>query len=292
MERLADERLAAACGETRVAMVPANPLKPPARVKIPRQEPMERRAAELRRTDFEEVSQGFTEERALLEALRCLECRDPGLHERLPRQRSTSGASSAASSRRTTRGALSTIRETNSLPAICGRVCPQESQCEEVCTLGKKFAPVAIGKLERFVADYEDEHDGFVAAGAADASRHGAWPSWARARRASPARRSWPGSGYGVTVFEALHAVGGVLRYGIPEFRLPKEHRGRRRPTASGPSASRSHQLRGRPDRDVDELFGELGLRRGVPRHRRRARPRSWGSRARGCRACTRPTSS
>jgi glutamate synthase (NADPH/NADH) small chain len=196
-----------------------NPLKPPARVKIPRQAPVERPSA-ARAADFEEVSQGFTEQSALIEALRCLECRDPVC---------TKGCPVAIDIRTFVRqilekdypGALRTIRETNSLPAICGRVCPQESQCEELCTLGRKFAPVAIGKLERFVADYEDQRGAFVPP-----------PLPAPRGRRVAVVGSGPAGltcaaelaklGYGVTIFEALHAVGGVLRYGIPEFRLPK----------------------------------------------------------------------
>jgi len=199
--------------------VSVNPLKPPARVKIPRQVPLER-PPQVRAQDFEEVSQGFTEERALLEALRCLDCRDPVC---------TKGCPVSIDIRtfvrrileKDYRGALWTIRETNSLPAICGRVCPQESQCEEVCTLGKKFAPLAIGKLERFLADYEDEHGGFQPPPPATPRGKavaivGSGPAGLTCA-AELARL-----GYGVTVFEALHAVGGVLRYGIPEFRLPK----------------------------------------------------------------------
>jgi glutamate synthase (NADPH/NADH) small chain len=197
----------------------ANPLKPKERVKIPRQEPFERPPLE-RALDFLEVSGGFDEERAQQEALRCLECRDPVC---------TKGCPVGVDIRsfiqlvlqRDYGGALAKIRETNHLPAICGRVCPQETQCEEVCTLGKKFAPVAIGKLERFVAD--------AAAGNGSAPRPS--PAATLGQRVAivgsgPAGLTCAAElarlGYGVTVFEALHAVGGVLRYGIPEFRLPK----------------------------------------------------------------------
>ena len=196
-----------------------NPLKPPARVKIPRQEPLERPAAE-RAADFGEVSQGFTEERARTEALRCLECRDPVC---------TKGCPVSIDIRGFVRhilehdyaAALRVIRETNSLPAICGRVCPQETQCEEICTLGKKFEPLAIGKLERFVADYEAEHAAFE-----PPPRPSPRGQRVAVVGSGPAGLTCAAElaklGYGVTVFEALHAVGGVLRYGIPEFRLPK----------------------------------------------------------------------
>jgi glutamate synthase (NADPH/NADH) small chain len=119
-------------------------------------------------------------------------------------------------------GALAKIREANYLPAICGRVCPQETQCESQCVLGKKFKPVAIGKLERFVADYELHTNGSPSTIKPERRREkiaivGSGPAGLTCA-AELAR-----VGYGVTVFEALHAVGGVLRYGIPEFRLPKE---------------------------------------------------------------------
>jgi glutamate synthase (NADPH/NADH) small chain len=118
-------------------------------------------------------------------------------------------------------GAVAKIRETNYLPAICGRVCPQESQCEEVCTLGKKHAPVAIGKLERFVADYEMQHGMFKSPPKPQPLGQkvaivGSGPAGLTCA-AELAQK-----GYDVSIFEALHAAGGVLRYGIPEFRLPR----------------------------------------------------------------------
>jgi len=200
-------------------MVPANPLKPPARVKIARQVPNER-PADLRRADFEEVSQGLSEQRALIEALRCLECRDPVCTKGCPVGIDIRGFIQSILAK-DYGGALAKIRETNSLPAICGRVCPQESQCEEVCTLGKKFAPVAIGKLERFVADYEAEQGLFRPP--APAPQRGQKVAIVGSGPAGlTCAAELAKKGYGVTVFEALHAAGGVLRYGIPEFRLPK----------------------------------------------------------------------
>jgi glutamate synthase (NADPH/NADH) small chain len=193
-------------------------LKPKERVRIPRQHAAERSPA-VRWSTFAEVSLGFDEETALVEASRCLECRDPVCIRGCPVGVDIRGFIQDLV-RRDFAAAASRIRETNSLPAICGRVCPQESQCEAVCTLGKKFEAVAIGKLERFVADWEAAHR----------------PAWQRA--VPPARGpkvavvgSGPAGltcaaelarlGYAVTLFEALHALGGVLRYGIPEFRLP-----------------------------------------------------------------------
>src|SRR6185503_4935605 len=134
-------------------MTTPNPLKPPARVKIPRQR-ARKRAPEMRSHDFEEVSAGFDEQAAQVEALRCLECRYPVCTAGCPVNVDVRGFIRRVLEK-DYRGALAVIRETNSLPAICGRVCPQESQCEQACVLGRKFTPVAIGALERFVADQE-----------------------------------------------------------------------------------------------------------------------------------------
>jgi glutamate synthase (NADPH/NADH) small chain len=238
-------------------MPSANPLKPPARVKIPRQAPLERAPLE-RCLDFLEVSQGFDEERAQQEALRCLECRDPVCIAGCPVSVDIPAFIQLVL-RHDYVGALAKIRETNHLPAICGRVCPQEAQCEQVCTLGKKFAPVAVGKLERFVADWEARHAREVE------PRSGRGQGRKVAIVGSgPAGLTCAGElaclGYEVTVFEALHAVGGVLRYGIPEFRLPKrivdEEANRIR--ALGVEI-RTNVLIGRTV-TVDELFGEWGF--------------------------------
>lgn len=196
-----------------------NPLKPSERMKIPRQLSIEQDAAERSR-NFLEVSMGLNQERASVEATRCLECKNPVCVEGCPVGIDIRGFIQLALKGDFV-GAVNKIREANYLPAICGRVCPQESQCEEICTLGKKHSPVAIGKLERFVADYEMQHNLFRS------------PTIARQRDQKVAIvGSGPGGltcaaelaklGYKVTVFEALHAVGGVLRYGIPEFRLPR----------------------------------------------------------------------
>ncbi len=237
-------------------MVSANPLKPPARVKIARQVPSER-PADLRSADFDEVSQGFSEQRALIEALRCLECRDPVCTKGCPVGIDIRSFIQSILAK-DYGGALDKIRETNSLPAICGRVCPQESQCEEVCRLGKKFAPVAIGKLERFVADYEVEQGRFRPP--APASPRGQKVAIVGSGPAGlTCAAELAKKGYGVTVFEALHAAGGVLRYGIPEFRLPNRILDAeiQRVRALGVEL-RTNVLVGRTV-TVDELMGEWG---------------------------------
>jgi glutamate synthase (NADPH/NADH) small chain len=197
-----------------------NPLKPSERMKIKRQEAQEQ-PADIRSINFLEVSFGFDEDRSVLESTRCLECKEPLCVDGCPVGIDIRGFIQLVMQKDYV-GAVNKIREANYLPAICGRVCPQETQCEELCVLGKKLTPVAIGKLERFVADYEMKNNLFVTPAVA-AKRDekiaivGSGPSGLTCA-AELAKL-----GYQVTIFEALHAVGGVLRYGIPEFRLPKE---------------------------------------------------------------------
>ena len=200
-------------------MTALNPLKPSERMKIARQESLEQNAADRSR-NFLEVSHGLNEERALLEARRCLECKDPVCTQGCPVSIDIKSFIQLILEKNYV-GAVNKIREANYLPAICGRVCPQEEQCEAVCTMGKKHPSIAIGKLERFVADFELEHELFT-------------PPQVKEKRVEkvaivgggPAGLTCAAElakmGYQVTVFEALHAVGGVLRYGIPEFRLPR----------------------------------------------------------------------
>ena len=201
-------------------MTTASPLKPSERMKIPRQEPLEQQP-EDRILNFLEVSYGFDDDRTVMESKRCLECKQPLCVDGCPVGIDIRGFVQLVMQRDFV-GAVNKIREANYLPAICGRVCPQETQCEELCVLGKKLTPVAIGKLERFVADFEMKHNLFQLPEVTvkrdeKVAIVGSGPAGLTCA-AELARM-----GYQVTIFEALHAVGGVLRYGIPEFRLPKE---------------------------------------------------------------------
>ena len=181
--------------------------------------PMPSQDPNVRNKNFEEVALGYTEEQALDEAARCLNCKNHPcvngcpVNVRIPEF-------IAKIVERDYEGAYQVIHQTSSLPAVCGRVCPQESQCEMHCVRGKKGDPVGIGRLERFVADWhrENVHTAPVV------------PEWNGHKvaiiGAGPAGLTAAGDlaklGYKVTVYEALHVAGGVLMYGIPEFRLPK----------------------------------------------------------------------
>lgn len=196
-----------------------NPLKPSERMKIPRQLPLEQ-DPEVRKHNFEEVSLGFDENLLTQEVLRCIDCKQPYCVSGCPVGIDIPGFIKLVVEKDYL-GAAKKIKEKNYLPAITGRVCPQETQCEEVCPLGKKHEPVAIGKLERFVADYERLHNSFDGFVVKDKRKEkvaivGSGPAGLTCA-AELAKL-----GYNVTIFEALHAAGGVLRYGIPEFRLPK----------------------------------------------------------------------
>jgi glutamate synthase (NADPH/NADH) small chain len=189
-------------------------------MKIPRQHSIEQSPKE-RNQNFNEVSFGLNEELALIEAQRCIECKNPVCIDGCP-VRIDIPAFIEKILEKDYVGAADKIREANYLPAICGRVCPQEDQCEIVCLLGKKHEPVAIGKLERFVADYEIKNNLFkspVVINSIDKKVAIVGSGPAGLTCAAELAKL----GYKVTVFEALHATGGVLRYGIPEFRLPKE---------------------------------------------------------------------
>jgi glutamate synthase (NADPH/NADH) small chain len=189
------------------------------RMKIPRQV-MPEQDSYKRRSNFNEVNLGFTEELAKMEAMRCIQCPKPTCVEGCPVGVKI-GEFIALVADGDYLGAASKLKEDNLLPAICGRVCPQEEQCEVKCVTGKKGEPVAIGRLERFVADYERETVGI--------RQPGLKPKTGKRVAivgSGPAGLSCAGDliqmGHDVTVFEALHELGGVLIYGIPEFRLPK----------------------------------------------------------------------
>jgi len=183
---------------------------------MPRQEP------KVRARNYNEVALGYTDEMALQEASRCIQC---------PKRTCIAGCPVnvdipdfiKAIRDNTMPEAVRILKTKNSLPGICGRVCPQETQCEEVCSLGKKGAPIAVGRLERYVADWERSH------ASNPASSPDLPPSTGKKVAvigSGPAGLTCAADlaklGHEVTIFEALHVAGGVLMYGIPEFRLPK----------------------------------------------------------------------
>ena len=185
------------------------------RVPVREQDPKKRAA------NFEEVCYGYNAEEAALEASRCLNCPRPRCVEKCPVHINIPGFI-----RHIDEGDLAAAAETihsdSSLPSVCGRVCPQESQCEGACGLGIKGEPVAIGKLERFVGDWAIEHADEL--GKPEITPNGKRVAIVGSGPAGLACASdLARAGYGVKIFEALHKIGGVLVYGIPEFRLPKD---------------------------------------------------------------------
>ena len=175
----------------------------------------------VRAHNFDEVALGYDEETAVAEAERCLHCRIPQCRRGCPVSVDIPEFIGKIKARDFD-DAIETIKESNALPAVCGRVCPQENQCEKYCVLAKKGEPVGIGRLERFAADrFMAKDEEITPAGfAEDAQKVAVLGS-------GPSGLSCAGDlakkGYKVTVFEALHKAGGVLSYGIPEFRLPKD---------------------------------------------------------------------
>lgn len=188
-------------------------------LKVPRHE-MPCQDPQVRAHNFDEVALGFSPETALEEAQRCLQCKNPLCRQGCPVEVLIPDFIKKITEEDFL-GAAQVLKVKSSLPAVCGRVCPQESQCEAKCILGIKGEPVAIGRLERFAADYEIAHG----ASKAEISE----PSGKRVAiiGAGPSGLACAGdlakAGHKVTVFEALHVAGGVLMYGIPEFRLPKD---------------------------------------------------------------------
>jgi glutamate synthase (NADPH/NADH) small chain len=181
--------------------------------------PMPKQKPEVRRRNFNEVALGYTEEQAIAEANRCLQCPKPQCVQGCPVEIDIPAFIKLLREGKFEES-IKKIKEKNSLPAICGRVCPQEEQCQKFCVLGKAGDPVSIGRLERFVADWERAKGTSVPEKAPPTGKRvaiiGAGPAGLTAA-ADLAKL-----GHDVVIFEALHLPGGVLVYGIPEFRLPK----------------------------------------------------------------------
>ncbi|UCC96274.1 MAG: NADPH-dependent glutamate synthase [Candidatus Omnitrophota bacterium] len=187
----------------------------------PKQTPMRKQPPRERVKNFNEVPYGYSQEEAILEAKRCLQCKNPTCISGCPVEIDIP-AFIKLIVEKDFKGSIRKMKEKNCLPAICGRVCPQEEQCQKVCVLAKMAEPVSIGRLERFIADWEAKQ---------------AKPEVPRKKRSTgkkvavvgggPAGLSCAGElvklGQKVTIFEALHEMGGVLVYGIPEFRLPND---------------------------------------------------------------------
>ena len=185
----------------------------------PKKQEMPTQAPEVRAHNFNEVALGYTMEMAVGEAERCLNCKNQPCVQGCPVNINIPDFITCIKNR-DFEGAYQEITKSSSLPAVCGRVCPQETQCESKCTLGIKFEPVGIGRLERFVADWHNEN-ATEAPQKPEANGHkvaivGSGPS------GLTCAGDLAKKGYDVTVYEALHTAGGVLVYGIPEFRLPK----------------------------------------------------------------------
>ena len=183
-------------------------------VEMPKQKP------KARVKNFNEVALGYNEEQALEEAARCLQCVKPQCVSGCPVEVPIPEFIKCIKEKKYAEG-IATIKSKNALPAVCGRVCPQEEQCQVKCVLGKIGEPVSIGRLERYLADWEREHGIQIPDKAKPTGKKvavvGAGPA------GLTAAADLIKLGHEVTMFEALHLPGGVLIYGIPEFRLPKE---------------------------------------------------------------------
>ena len=212
------------CDPALLAALP-EPLPPPAkrivktiRTIAPTRLPMPTQEADVRNKNFNEVNLGFGLVEALVEADRCLECKKPRCVPGCPVGIDIPGFISALA-RKDIRKAYDILKASNAMPAVCGRVCPQESQCEAPCIIGKKIEPVSVGRLERFVADFALGRGWDQAADVKPTGKKAAIIG------SGPSGLACAGDlvkkGVDVTVYEALHVAGGVLKYGIPEFRLP-----------------------------------------------------------------------
>lgn len=187
---------------------------------VPKKTPMPEQPPTDRIKNFDEVPYGYTPEQAMAEAKRCLECGRPLCVGGCPVGINISAFLKLVAAG-DFRGAINIVKETNALPAVTGRVCPQEEQCEKVCALAKRFEPVAIGRLERFAADWEATQGPLSISEVSQATGKkvavvGCGPA------GLTVAADLVKKGHHVTIFEALHEPGGVLIYGIPEFRLPK----------------------------------------------------------------------
>ncbi|MDD4334286.1 MAG: NADPH-dependent glutamate synthase [Desulfotomaculaceae bacterium] len=185
----------------------------PNKNQMPAQDPVERAG------NFNEVALGYSEGAAVAEANRCLQCKNEPCRQGCPVEIDIPAFIKLAA-RRDFKDAIAKLKEKNAMPGVCGRVCPQENQCEKYCTLGKKYEPVAIGRIERYCADWE------LANGALPQKTCSPNGKKVAIVGSGPAGLTCAADlakqGYQVTIFEALHIPGGVLMYGIPEFRLPK----------------------------------------------------------------------
>jgi len=187
---------------------------------MPQQDP------KARAKNFEEVALGYTEEQAIAEAKRCIQCKKPSCVAGCPVEIDIPAFIALIADGKF-EAAAAKLKETNNLPAICGRVCPQEDQCEKVCVFAKKNDPIAIGRLERFAADWEIRSEPATKRRGSELEpRRSVSGSKVAIVGSGPAGLTCAGDlakmGYQVTMFESLHQTGGVLSYGIPEFRLPK----------------------------------------------------------------------
>jgi homotetrameric NADPH-dependent glutamate synthase len=190
------------------------------RTVAPKKTPVPEQPPEMRNRNFEEVNLGYSLEMAIAEAQRCLQCKKPRCVPGCPVEIDIPGFISALA-RKDLEASYRVLKKANTLPAVCGRVCPQETQCEVNCIVGVKLEPVAIGRLERFVADFSVGRGWDAAAKVKPSGKKAAVIG------SGPAGLACAGdlakAGVDVTVYEALHVAGGVLKYGIPEFRLPND---------------------------------------------------------------------
>jgi glutamate synthase (NADPH/NADH) small chain len=186
-------------------------------------EPMAKQDPKVRGRNFNQVALGYSAEQAKVEASRCLQCPKHTCTDGCPVEVNIPSFIKAVLDDNMPE-AVTILKDKNSLPGICGRVCPQETQCEQACSLAKKGAPIGIGRLERYVADWEQANSGTLNPGKKSPKPTGKRVAVVGAGPAGlVAAADLSKLGHSVTLFEALHVAGGVLMYGIPEFRLPKE---------------------------------------------------------------------